>query len=281
MLGTRQPTAYSGRQWSGWRAAAPDSAGTRIALRYRHIRSAGTSSQAAALAGEVCAMSVIARASLVEYFKDQLEGALAQQRVPVHADTAHYVVQLLADTMRHDRHGRAAALLDPRPLALRLAAAMDDRCPAPGQALRDVADAALLLATSARRHPRRAVSRQRTTTASAASPTAPWARNHRRWRRSSRTSRPGSPSMPMRSVKSDSEPKCRAQLGWCGRSSRGSGREAGSRNDCLSNGVSSSHGDVASACSNHGHGQRGPRNDMDEPEDADRSVENHRPCSRV
>lgn len=90
-------------------------------------------------------MSVIARASLVEYFKDQLEGALAQQRVPVHADTAHYVVQLLADTMRHDRHGRAAALLDPRPLALRLAAAMDDRCPAPGQALRDVADAALLL----------------------------------------------------------------------------------------------------------------------------------------
>jgi hypothetical protein len=90
-------------------------------------------------------MSVIARASLVEYFKDQLEGALAQQRVPAHADTAHYVVQLLADTMRHDRHGRAAALLDPRPLALRLAAAMDEQCPAPGQALRDVADAALLL----------------------------------------------------------------------------------------------------------------------------------------
>ena len=90
-------------------------------------------------------MSVIARASLVEHFKDQLEAALAQQRVPVHPDTAHYVVQLLADTMRHDRQGPAAALLDPRPLALRLAAAMDERCPAPAQALRAVADAALLL----------------------------------------------------------------------------------------------------------------------------------------
>ena len=28
-------------------------------------------------------MSVIARASLVEYFKEQLEGALGQQRVPI------------------------------------------------------------------------------------------------------------------------------------------------------------------------------------------------------
>jgi hypothetical protein len=101
-------------------------------------------------------MPVITRASLVEFFKDQVEGALAQQRVPVHEATAHYVVQLLADTGRHDANGRAAALLDPRPLALRLAAAMDDRCPAPGRALRDVADAALLLggyfASRASRH---------------------------------------------------------------------------------------------------------------------------------
>ena len=90
-------------------------------------------------------MPMIERASLVEFFKDQLEGALAQQRIPVQTETAHYVVQLLTDTLRHDRRGRAAALLDPRPLAIRLAAAMDERCPAPGQALRDVADAALLL----------------------------------------------------------------------------------------------------------------------------------------
>ena len=90
-------------------------------------------------------MAVIARASLVEYFKDQVEGALVQQRVPVNDGTAHYVVQLLADTVRHDSSSRATALLDSRPLALRLADAMDERCPAPGRALRDVADAALLL----------------------------------------------------------------------------------------------------------------------------------------
>lgn len=90
-------------------------------------------------------MAVIARASLVEYFKDQVEGALAQQRVPASDGTAHYVVQLLATVVRHDDTSRAAALLDSRPLALRLAAAMDERCPAPGRALRDVADAALLL----------------------------------------------------------------------------------------------------------------------------------------
>jgi hypothetical protein len=90
-------------------------------------------------------MAVIARASLVEFFKDQVEGALAEHRIPACDGTAHYVVQLLADTMRNDRRGRAAALLDPRPLAVRLAAALDDRCPAPGRALRDVADAALLL----------------------------------------------------------------------------------------------------------------------------------------
>ncbi len=90
-------------------------------------------------------MAVIARASLVEYFKVQVEAALAAQQVPASEDTAHYVVQLLADTVRQDLPGRAAALLDPRPLALRLADALDERCPAPGRALRDVADAALLL----------------------------------------------------------------------------------------------------------------------------------------
>jgi hypothetical protein len=90
-------------------------------------------------------MAVIARASLEEYFKEQVEGALVQQHVPASDDTAHYVVQLLATAVRHDASGRAAALLDARPLALRLAAAMDERCPAPGRALRDVADAALLL----------------------------------------------------------------------------------------------------------------------------------------
>ena len=102
-------------------------------------------------------MTVIARASLVEYFKDQVEGALAQRRVEARDDTAHYVVHLLADTMRSDASGPAAALLDPRPLALRLAAAMDDRCPAPARALREVADAALLLGGyfAARAHARR------------------------------------------------------------------------------------------------------------------------------
>lgn len=90
-------------------------------------------------------MNVIARASVVEYFKDQVEGVLAQRGVDARDDTAHYVVHLLADTLRSDAAGPAAALLDPRPLALRLAAAMDDRCPAPARALREVADAALLL----------------------------------------------------------------------------------------------------------------------------------------
>lgn len=90
-------------------------------------------------------MAVIARASLEEYFKEQVEGALVQQHVPASDDTAHYVVQLLATAVRHDACSRAAELLDARPLAVRLAAAMDERCPSPGRALRDVADAALLL----------------------------------------------------------------------------------------------------------------------------------------
>ncbi len=89
-------------------------------------------------------MAVIARASLVEFFKEQVEGALADQGVAA-CDATHYVVRLLADTLRNDRNGPAGALLDPRPLALRLADALDERCPEPGRALRDVADAALLL----------------------------------------------------------------------------------------------------------------------------------------
>ncbi len=90
-------------------------------------------------------MTVITRASLEEYFREQVEGALAQRQVPSSDDTAHYVVQLLASAVRHDTAGRGATLLDARPLALRLAAAMDERCPSPCRALRDVADAALLL----------------------------------------------------------------------------------------------------------------------------------------
>lgn len=90
-------------------------------------------------------MNVIARASLVEYFKDQVEGVLAQRGVDTRNDTAHYVVSLLADALRSDAAGPAAALRDPRPLGVRLAAAMDERCPEPARALREVADAALLL----------------------------------------------------------------------------------------------------------------------------------------
>lgn len=90
-------------------------------------------------------MALIAGTSLVEFFKDQVEGALVRQRVPAPQATAHYVVQLLAEVARLDGDGPAAALRDPRPLALRLAAAMDDSHPQPASALRDVADAALLL----------------------------------------------------------------------------------------------------------------------------------------
>ena len=90
-------------------------------------------------------MAVIAHASLVEFFREQVESALARQRVPVNDGSAHYVVHLLAGTVRHDTSSRAATLLDSRPLALRLADAMDQRCQSPGHALRDVADAALLL----------------------------------------------------------------------------------------------------------------------------------------
>ncbi len=90
-------------------------------------------------------MGVIAGVSLVEFFKEQVEGAVAEQGIPASEATSHYVVRLLADTLRADRCGAAGALLDPRPLALRLADALDERCPAPGVALRGVADAALLL----------------------------------------------------------------------------------------------------------------------------------------
>ncbi|MBA2353914.1 MAG: hypothetical protein H0V80_04500 [Acidobacteria bacterium] len=89
-------------------------------------------------------MPVIAHASLVEFFKEQVEGAMAQQGVPAPEATACYVVHLLSDAMRSDSDGPAAALSDSRPLALRLAAALDERCPHPSRALRQVADAALL-----------------------------------------------------------------------------------------------------------------------------------------
>lgn len=90
-------------------------------------------------------MAVIARASLVEFFKDQVEGALTQQRVPAPEGTAYYVVRLLADAARSDAEGPAAALLDRRPLALRLAAALHGQCPETSRELRQIADAALLI----------------------------------------------------------------------------------------------------------------------------------------
>ena len=90
-------------------------------------------------------MAVTAHASLVEYFREQVEGALTGQRIPAAGETAHYVVRLLADVARSDGPAAAAAFLDPRPLAIRLADALDERCPDPARALRGVADAALLL----------------------------------------------------------------------------------------------------------------------------------------
>jgi len=89
-------------------------------------------------------MPVIARASLVEFFKEQVEGAMAHQGVPAPEATACYVVHLLSDAVRSDSNVPAAALSDSQPLALRLAAALDQRCPDPSRALRQVADAALL-----------------------------------------------------------------------------------------------------------------------------------------
>ena len=166
-------------------------------------------------------MAVIARASLVEYFKDQVEGALAQQRVPANDGTAHYVVQLLADTMRGTTaHSRAAALLDSRPLALRLAAAMDDRCPAPGRAL----------ARRGRRRPaaRRLFRAPGCVLGGVPRGVLPPGRRVRLWHARAgiagagadlQGSRPSaSRSMPTRSARSASAPRCRRRPGWCARS---------------------------------------------------------------
>ena len=140
-----------------------------------------------------------------------MEGALAQQRVPV--SEAPPTTSSNCWTRRGTTHGRAAALLDSRPLALRLAAAMDDRCPAPGRALRDVADAALLLGGLFRRRAPPEACRQRTTTGSAALRTARWARNLRCSHRSSRTWRALCPVRRRLLAKLASGPRCRRHSG--------------------------------------------------------------------
>jgi hypothetical protein len=63
--------------------------------------------------------AVVSRESAVEYFKDLVEGALANQHVDAGELTSFYVVQLLAGFLRRSTEE------DAEPLALKLAAALD------------------------------------------------------------------------------------------------------------------------------------------------------------
>ncbi len=86
--------------------------------------------------------TLIYRETVVEYFKELVEGALVHQRVHAGQLTSYYVVNLLAGFAAHPRHG------EPRvdePLALRLARALQSAGSRQRNGLREVGDLSLFI----------------------------------------------------------------------------------------------------------------------------------------
>jgi hypothetical protein len=81
--------------------------------------------------------------SPLEYFKEQVEGAMERQRLKTSEWTSYYVVKLLAGFVPADR-GEAA--LEGEPLGVRLVRALQADGAAQREALRAVGDASLFLA---------------------------------------------------------------------------------------------------------------------------------------
>jgi hypothetical protein len=80
--------------------------------------------------------------SALEFFKEQVEGAMARQNVQTSEWTAYYIVRLLAGYVS----GRDDAGFDGQPLGLRLAHALQAEGAAQREGLRSVGDASLFVA---------------------------------------------------------------------------------------------------------------------------------------
>jgi hypothetical protein len=80
--------------------------------------------------------------SALEFFKEQVEGAMARQNLQTTEWTAYYVVRLLAGYVS----GRDDAAFDGQPLGIRLAHALRAEGAAQREGLRSVGDASLFVA---------------------------------------------------------------------------------------------------------------------------------------
>jgi hypothetical protein len=80
--------------------------------------------------------------SALEFFKEQVEGAMARQNLQTSEWTAYYVVRLLAGYVS----GRDDAAFDGQPLGIRLAHALQAEGAAQREGLRSVGDASLFVA---------------------------------------------------------------------------------------------------------------------------------------
>jgi hypothetical protein len=81
--------------------------------------------------------------SALEFFKEQVEGAMTRQNLKTSEWTAYYVVRLLAGYVDA---GREETAFDAEPLGLRLAQALHAEGVAQREALRSVGDASLFVA---------------------------------------------------------------------------------------------------------------------------------------
>lgn len=88
------------------------------------------------------AESLVRGESPIEFFKEQVEGAMERQHLKTSEWTAYYVVNLLAGFVVADR---GDARLDDEPLGVRWIKALHTDGPAQRQALKHVGDASLFL----------------------------------------------------------------------------------------------------------------------------------------
>jgi hypothetical protein len=86
--------------------------------------------------------TVFRRESALEYFKELVEGALSHQRLATQELTAFYVVQLLTSFLQRPV---TSADADGRPLALRLAQALEGGGTQQRESLRQIGDVSLFI----------------------------------------------------------------------------------------------------------------------------------------
>jgi hypothetical protein len=89
------------------------------------------------------AVGLLRSESALEFFKEEVEGAMARQNLKTSEWTAYYVVRLLAGYVAASRDGVA---FDGRPLGIRLAHALQAEGAAQREGLRSIGDASLFVA---------------------------------------------------------------------------------------------------------------------------------------